>query len=371
MKGKIFIALSMILFSCGIVNAEEPQEPMQKPMEEPVYHTVIKGDTLWDISGEYLKDPFKWPDVWKLNSQIRNPHLIFPGDIVRITSEGEIEVVERLPVKKLEPLEEAAPEKPVPEKPAEEEAPVLPSLKLEEEAIAVPPEIEKIISEHMKKSGFVTKEELEKSGVILRSKDKEKKYLHYEDAVYVSFKEPLKVNIGDRFTLFKEGKKVYHPLTGKYVGKNIEILGSLKVTGVADTAIEGTIEASYKEIEAGARLTPYTEPPREIVVVKARKEIKGAIVSGLEGIRELSGNDIVYIDRGSDDGLKEGNVLEVYREREKVKDPFKKKRFRLPPDTLGKALVVRTKKRSATVIVLSVSKEMRPGDLVKTIPPSE
>src|SRR3989304_6513978 len=80
-------------------------------------HVVVKGDTLWDISKKFLSDPFKWPELWKRNAEIKNPHLIYPGDVIRLTSNG-FEIVPAKAIPPGETVEEAA----MPEETAEEAA---------------------------------------------------------------------------------------------------------------------------------------------------------------------------------------------------------------------------------------------------------
>ncbi|MBI5560082.1 MAG: LysM peptidoglycan-binding domain-containing protein [Deltaproteobacteria bacterium] len=361
-KISVFAPFLCILLALGSSAAGEEKAGEEKDVQ---YHTVESGDTLWDISGKYLKDPFKWPGLWKNNPQIKNPDLIYPGDIVRITPEG-IEVFrEGLPVTKLPPEAEE-----------EGEVPVLPVVKLEGESAgkAEKPPVEKgekpaekIASEHMARGGFVTKEELGVSGVILKAKDDQKLNLHNDDIVFLSFKEPGGVKAADRFTVFKEGGKIYHPRTGRYVGKTIENLGNLIVIGVGDTIV-GRIDVSYREIPVGAKLTPYIKPATEVTVAPAEKDVKGVIITGLEGKSELSENDIVYIDRGFEDGLKEGNILDIYRDRGKVKDPFKRKKVKLPPETVGRVLVVNARAKGSTAIILKGVEVIYPGYGVRTMP---
>src|SRR3972149_6389971 len=76
----------------------------ENPIPETKSHIVVKGDTLWDISKKFLSDPFKWPELWKRNAEIKNPHLIYPGDVVRLTSNG----FEIVPAKAIAPGETAS-----------------------------------------------------------------------------------------------------------------------------------------------------------------------------------------------------------------------------------------------------------------------
>ena len=94
---RLFIAalLASVFMAAHATAGEAPEAatPEAAIEGEPVYHKIVPRDTLWDISEKYLKDPFKWPGVWKNNPYIKNPHLIYPGNIVRITPDG-IEVME-------------------------------------------------------------------------------------------------------------------------------------------------------------------------------------------------------------------------------------------------------------------------------------
>src|SRR3972149_2470935 len=90
LKRTFVLALSAVMFTAAPAFSDEvvvPQasEEGQASGEEVITYTIVPRDTLWHISGRFLKNPFKWPKIWKLNPYIKNPHLIYPGNIVRIT----------------------------------------------------------------------------------------------------------------------------------------------------------------------------------------------------------------------------------------------------------------------------------------------
>jgi hypothetical protein len=331
---------------------------------EVVYYKIKKGDTLWHITGRFFEDPFKWPQLWKRNPYIKNPHLIFPGDVLKITPEG-IEVVRRIKRKEIRlPLVKLHP--PTPPTPEAEEEVIMP-LRVEEvpEAPPPPPPVRKVVLNLMARNGFITKEELEESGVIVSSKEK-RHNLHSGDEVFLSFKDPGTVFKGDRFTIFTIIEEVIHPVTKEPVGNLVKNLGSLEITDVGE-AIEATIDTSYEEIQKGAKLRRFEEPVKGVEVVEAKKGVAGVILASLYGTKLMSESDIVFIDKGESDGLTEGNILEIKRERAPVEDPYNKNKvLTFPLEELGTLILIDVKEDVSTAIILDNLQAINSGDIVKT-----
>jgi hypothetical protein len=332
----LFFVVALLALSVSI-----PREGLAEKIKEGevVSYKIIEGDTLWHITGRFFEDPFKWPQLWKRNPYIKNPHLIFPGDVLKIT--GEIEVVRRIKV--IMPLRvEEVPEAPAP-----------------------PPPVKKVVSNLMARNGFITTEELEESGTIVSPKRK-KLNLHSGDEVFLSFREPGTVFKGDRFTIFIVLEEVTHPVTKMSVGNLVRNLGSLEITDVGD-AIEATIDTSYEEIQKGAKLRRFEEPVKEVEVVEAKKGVSGVIVASLYGDKLISESDIVFIDKGRSDGLTEGNILEIKRERAPVDDPYNKNKvLTFPPRELGTLILIDVKEDISTAIILDNLQAINSGDIVKT-----
>jgi len=328
------------------------------PDKEPLVYTVVKGDTLWDITGKYLEDPYKWPRVWKSNPYIKNPHLIFPGDVVRVTSDG-IEIISR----KVE----------VPRAPVDVDG--LPVVALEDGAEKVvmlepepvpPPRVKgpTVGSNLMKRQGFVSDDELSSSGAIIASKLK--MIMMDEGAeVFVSLRDAEAV-VGARYSIYIKGDRVAHPETGVEIGYMVEILGSLVLTNTSGV-VEARIDNSFKEIEASALLMPYIEPVTEVELTESTAPVDGVIVAALDASTNFAGGDIVYIDRGLSDGLGEGNVLRVFRDRPSATDPVTKESIELPPVNLGTMVVLDPSESTSTCIVLKGLRAMMIGDKVSTM----
>jgi hypothetical protein len=203
-----------LLFSAGAAFAEEPDTVAVEPgtgEQEPevIYHRIVPRDTLWDISEYYLKDPFKWPNVWKINPFIDNPHLIYPGDTVRLTP-GGVQVLAPDDIDKeaeglgkvgLEPSDETLVLEPEPGA----------------EAAPAPAPKAAVVRDHaMARSGFVTETEFQASGAIIGPEEK-KILMNSGDKVFVSFKEKEGIDQGSRYTIYNVGRKIKHPDTGRTI----------------------------------------------------------------------------------------------------------------------------------------------------------
>lgn len=377
MKRTLIISLLISLCASAACAVDEtaPEKKVEDGGDKPVYHTVVPKDTLWDISKKYLTDPFKWPNLWKNNAYIKNPHLIYPGNVIKITPDG-IEAVEAkeggaekgLPVVTLSGDDKG--EKVVvlePEAGAEGEA-----ARAADGAAAAKQasDTEKSIKAPTAKivrKGFITDTEPATIGAVVSSKE-DKHNIFHGDYVYLSIKEKDKVKAGDRYLIYAIDGEVDHPVTGKRIGRIIDALGVIRITSTGGVP-EGVVEVSYKEITPGALLTEYREPAKEIAVTRASKDVNGVVLASLEGTEQLSTGDILYIDKGAKDGLKAGNLLRVYREKEKeAADPVNKRKYiELPPTELGTIMVLEEGETASSCVVVKSLKQINVGDPVSTI----
>jgi len=319
-----------------------------------VSYVIIKHDTLWDISERFLRDPFKWPSIWKVNPYIRNPDLIYPGDVVKIIPIEEEEKEEGFDVGSL-PV--------VTVEPGEGKVVVLtPEVKKEEEPAPKPRPSHS--SSQMKRKGFISKNGLKASGEIIKAKENAI-LLGNGDRVFISLKDKTGLSTGERFTIFRKSSLVKHPVTGKRMGYIIDILGTLVVTDNSGV-VEARIDRSFKEIEVGAKLMPLKEVVSEVALTPAQAGLGGYIIATGEERQDLSKGDIVYIDKGKKDGVQGGNTLDIYRSRKKVKDPVTGKKVQLPADKIGSLVVIKPGKRTSSCIITRSVTAIRTGDFVKT-----
>jgi hypothetical protein len=348
-----------------------PEQGKTAPEPEAVAnYTIKRGDTLWDISNTFLKDPFLWPFIWKENPSITNPDLIYPGNKLTIPSLAPIEramqtpaVAEQQAPARPETAEEAGEEGlaalqrkqgtgAAPGKPGEEETLTTGKLIMPEEA-ATP-----IIDRYtMLSAGYVGDDE---SKDVIVGGQEEKNYFGYDDVVYVTIGSKENVNIGDKYIMFNPLNNVKHPVTGKKYGKLIRILGILQITAKKDAAsgmYSARITLSFDVSGKGTMLMPYQEPaPIYDTPQTKTKDISGYILEVMDG-RTVNGQlDIVYLDKGSADGVEPGDRFIVYTGQGKVT---------YPRSLVGETQVILVKEHTSTAVVRKSTDALVKGDQVE------
>jgi len=301
-------------------------------MQEYKDYTVEKGDTLWDISNKELQDPFLWPKVWKENPEVKNPDRIYPNQNIKI------------PLHLLQ--KEVAPQPPKPV--------VKPVIK------PIPEEKPAKIIQPAKKEYLVDKNLLILSGYIADSahsvgaiydKPGEITNLAKGDYAYVTTDHPVKK--GDKFYIIYPVGEVKHPVTGRSLGVRIAILGTAEVVDQKDPKI--LITSSYVEIPIGSLIDNYYEIEPPLAVDNPRKpDITGYVVTSLRRIYAHGNWDVVFIDKGENDGLKAGDLLATMLQSEhKILN--------------GVIQVISTRPSTSAAIIRKSAKEIQIGDPVTAL----
>jgi hypothetical protein len=316
-------------------------------------YTIKKGDTLWGISERFVKDPYYWPSLWSNNPDITNPHLIYPGQKVRLYN-GRIELVPEYPG-----AQKTAPVVEVTASAVEEAAPAVKELDVAPE----PAQIVELFKTSGSGDGFIRTDE-KALGSLVDSVDA-RTLLTQNDLVFLSMENLEQVEIGDTYSLYSQGPQVSHPLTKKKFGTMMYELGFVQVTAINDQTVVGKIGEVYREIERGAELFEYIAPTREIELKKASGDLSGHIILGQQNKQTQGENDIIYTDLGLNNGLQVGNLLYVSRPRQATELAGKKKReLQLPDVLLGAAVVIKTRNQSSTALIFKSTAEMQLGDQV-------
>jgi len=345
----------------------------------PDTYTVKPGDTLWDLSGRFLNNPWYWPKVWSYNPEIANPHWIYPGNLIKFYPSGE-----EAPTR-IEPVAPAG----APPALAEETAPTAPK-ELEDLSVGTIHKAEQLGEEDavavvgpykigqaprratsLRRDRFVTQRVLEDSGVISAAFE-EKLLLSSGDKVYARFRDPAPVKLGETYAIFRNEGPVKHPVTHEIFGYKTVILGSARVTALGDRVATLVVKASYDTIERGDLLGPWIDKlVRPVPVRPNQASVDGVILALDPSILTGAGEyNVVYVDKGRNDGVEEGNTFEVVRSGDLYDQPPDRPVLdpALPREVVGSLLVFDVKDHASTALVRRSIFELMVGDKLEMRP---
>lgn len=285
---KLIISLILLLTSAASALAASSQDLRDNA---PDSYTVQRGDTLWGISGRFLKEPWRWPEIWKMNQeQIRNPHLIYPGDVIVVDRSGRDvqlrvtrgDTVRLSPKVRVEPLAAKA----------------VPTIS--------PADIEPFLSKPL----VVGANELDSAARIIAT-DEDRVALGAGDVAYA---EGMNKEQGAAWSIYRRGDPLVDPETDQILGYLAIYIGEAQVRHFGDVSkIE--ITKSAQEVYTGDRLLPSSKevPVFSYVPRAPQTPVKGRIVSTYGNLVETGPRSIVALSKGSADGLEVGHVLAIYR----------------------------------------------------------
>jgi hypothetical protein len=320
----------------------------------PDSYVVKRGDTLWGIAKVFLRDPWYWPEIWQVNAQIQNPHLIYPGDTLRLV------YIEGRPTIMLQRGDAAR---------------VLPRVRsqpLEGAITTIPYET---VAAFMSKPSVLAKEQIKGAPYVLATRD-----MHVVmadgDTIYArGFSSPIEV--GTHYNVVRVGDALRDPDDGnRIVGYDGIFTGAGHLTRVGDPATLIMTE-SARETEAGDKLfAGGVDVALDFVPSAPKVKTDGRIIAVSNGVTVIGQYEVVVINRGAGDGLAPGNVLAVFQTGDVIRDTANRgflngmsrltaAKVRLPDERTGTFMVFKTFDHLSYGLIMEATNVIRVADRVE------
>lgn len=337
------ISALLLALAASLAQAADPAQ-LKIADNAPERHIVVPGDTLWGISAKFLQEPWRWPEIWRLNSeQIKNPHRIYPGDVIVLDRDANGRPLLRL----------AGPAKLEPKVYSE---------KVEQSIPSIPPNvIEPFISEPL-----IVDDATVNNGARIVAMQIERVYLGPGDKAFV-------VGASDRpaqelWQIYRPGKPLLDPENQQLLGYEAFYLGTAAQQQPGEPGVF-EIRSFKQEIGRGDRLIPAVRPQLvNYAPHKPEKTVEARVAAVYGGVGSAGRGSVITLNRGTNAGLEVGHVLALYRNRADTfrnSETDKKETVILPPERYGLVFVFRTFERVAYALVLNSAGAVNLNDFLQ------
>jgi LysM domain len=358
----LFLAAAVVAVASLSAHAQAPAaQPAAAPVlladNAPTRYVVKKGDTLWAIAGRFMKSPWKWNELWRMNKeQIKNPHRIYPGDVLVLTQGADGQPQLTMEDRDLE-------------RPTVHLSPEVRVTPIDNEVIAsIPPAI---IDPFLTKPLVIERNGLENAPKIIGGPDSSRVVLANGYKIYAL---GIAERDGASWQIYRPGPPLSSPGKLEILGYEAEYLGDAVVEKFAEVSTL-TIVSSRKEIVIGDNLVPV---PKERIINypphAPDKAVEGQIIGMPTSLIESGRDAVVTLDVGTKDGIEIGHVLALYHDpgtvdvwdqKTKYFNLPDKRAVQLPQERIGLAFVFRVFDRVSYALVLNTTKQVELGDWVK------
>ena len=334
---KTLAICSLIL---ALVFISLPAQSVELKDGHPNIYIVKKGDTLWDISGVFLNHPWLWPEIWHVNPQVGNPHLIYPGDELRLVYiDGKPRII-RSDAEKISPR-----------------------MRVLSEGDAIPTIPLDIIRPFLYTPRVLTNEEIDSAPYILAA-DSQRLIFGQGSKVYVR-------GVTDQsrtgYSIFRKGEAYVDPETNEVLGIEAIHLGGAKKTRGGDPATMN-INLSVQEILTGDKALPYEDKlfPPVFMLRSPNHTVNAYIISVYNGVTIIGTYDVVILNKGERDQLEVGHVLSIMQSGRVVDDDYSNEDVTLPSEKAGELMVFRTFEKTSLALVMRANRPIHILDTAVT-----
>ena len=333
---------------------QQLSEPVPLAPNAPNEYTVQVGDTLWDIASTFLRDPWYWPEVWYINPQVKNPHLIYPGDVLAmVTIGGQQRITNvRASTYRLSPAARVTP--------------------LSQSINSIPYEQ---IDAFLSKGLVLEKDQADQLPYILRTRG-DHLMASAGNEIYIRGGEPAAT--GTRYSLVHIGEELRDPDDNDLIGYQGIYIGEGALSRGGDPATVALTDTNREALE-GDRLVPETvDIPLNFFPKAPDIEIDGRIISVVDGVSLIGQYQVVVLNRGARNGLAPGDVLTVYQAGEEIRDRYATgggflntsmlmggEKVKLPDEEAGTIMVFKVYDRIGYALVMEATSDIHVLDAIR------
>ncbi len=344
------------------VEAEKPAETVVYEPEHPQTYIVQEGDTLWDISSVFLRDPWYWPEIWFKNPQVENPHLIYPGDtlaIVYVGGEARVQVLTRGEDGTVQPQTQTADGLKI--------VKVNPRVRSQSIDATIPSIPIESLRHLLERPIIVDEDTLNNSAYVLSSLDNHL-INSINDKLYV---RKLNTSSGTgRYHIYRPNRALFDPITNELLGYEALYVGESKLLLRGDPA-SVRVTNSEREILRDDRVMPMdnTNFERDFYPRPPNSDVSGEIVALLDAISKSGAFQTIAINLGNRDGVESGNILRIRRNGSVITDKTEVDpnfRVRLPDEKIGMAMVIRSFEKMSYALIMEADMPISLKDYVES-----
>ncbi len=365
------LSLSALLIGASLFAAQPARAALADLIRDdaPSVYEVVKGDTLWDISGRFLTQPWQWPEIWEVNPQIENPHLIYPGDNIRL------EYVDGQPRLSLE-RRGGAPYRVSPGSASGSasasgggsgrigaDGRLQPRIRATPLASAIPAISLDAIEGFLVHNRVVSPVVLDQAPYVVEGDD-ERLVLGAGDRLFVRGVLPESAS----YNFVRRGPLYVDPETEEVLGQEATYIGIGKTRTQEGEISTMEVVESREEVQITDRVLPTEERRLASTFFPSSPDtdIRGEIISVFSGVSQVGQYDVVVVNRGAREGLVVGNVMAVYRRGALARDRIVGDTIRLPSERAGVMMVFRTFEKLSYGLILQTSRPLSVGDEIRS-----
>lgn len=319
-------------------------DTVQLAQGHPDRYVVVKGDTLWDISGKFLTNPWLWPEIWYVNPQVENPHLIYPGDVlVLVWVDGRPQLrLERGTTEKFSPRVRST------------------SL-----AEAIPTISRDKIAGFLSRPGIITDAERESAPYVVSSRQGHLVAAAGMDLYVRRNNSP----VGSDLSVMHVGEPLVDPDTGDRLGYETHFAGMGSVTRVGDPATVLLRESHREALEGDLLFAEPEEFPSHYIPHAPNSQVNGQVMSIAQGSTMAGQFMVVAFNRGSRHGIELGHVLSIWNKGDEIIDRVKGgimgEKVQLPDEYAGKLIVFKVTDRMSFGLIFKAERDIGKLDFIR------